>query len=92
MYSLIDKNAGSYRRLLKSDPRADSMEAEVSAMIECVVLIFIEPLCRLRSEGLLSAERTAVKSTSPNARPKMRLVSCRASRAVWITAGSVYET
>lgn len=37
MHSLIDKNAGSFRRLLKSDPRADSMEAEVSAVIECVI-------------------------------------------------------
>ncbi|POY72024.1 DNA repair protein RAD50 [Rhodotorula taiwanensis] len=34
MHSLIDKNAGSFRRLLNSDPRADSMEAEVSAVIE----------------------------------------------------------
>lgn len=34
MNSLVDRHTATFRRLLKSEPRPESMEAEVAAMIE----------------------------------------------------------
>lgn len=36
--SLIDKSAANFRRFAKADPQRESMEAQVSALIQCVRL------------------------------------------------------
>lgn len=77
MMSLIDKNAATFRRLLKSEPRPETMEAEVSAVLEWVV-----QLVRLARGGVAYLLSCVPQHTRPRGRGcRTRIQRCVARAA-----------